>query len=105
MNTLVSVGTNKADVSTSYYLVRYCGGSYEDYYSVVVFVTNKKSTATKYVTKFNRILKKWKKHYEQFETNKFGMKWIADEHVKKHFNRWNKLQQITRCYYEEVSFR
>ena len=95
----------QCSVSGSYYLVRYCGGSYDDYYSAVVFVTDKKSTAKKYVTKFNRILKKWKDYYKQFETDKFGMKWIADEHVEKHFDRWNSLQNITKCYYEEVSFR
>ena len=95
----------QCSVSDSYYLVRYSGGSYDDYYSAVIFVTDKKSTAKKYVTKFNRILKKWKKHYQQFETYKFGMKWIADEHVEKHFDRWHSLQNITKCYYEEVSFR
>ena len=61
-------------VSGSYYLVRYCGGSYDDYYSAVIFVTNNKSTATKYCSKFNKALKKWKAYYEQFETDKFGMK-------------------------------
>jgi hypothetical protein len=95
----------QAAVSGSYYLVRYYGGSYDDYYSAVVFVTNKKSTATKYCTKFNKMLKKWKDYYKQFETDKFGMKWIADEHFEKHFDRWNSLQNITKCYYEEVSFR
>ena len=94
-----------AAISGSYYLVRYYGGSYDDYYNAVVFVTNKKSTATKYCSRFNKALKKWKTYYEQFETDKFGMKWIADEHVEKHFNRWNRLQNITKCYYEEVSFR
>jgi len=63
----------KTRISGSYYLVRYCGGSYDDYYSAVVFVTNKKSTATKYCFKFNKALKKWKGYYEQFETDKFGM--------------------------------
>lgn len=87
------------------YLVRYCGGSYDDYYSAIVFATTKKSTATKYVTKFNRILKKWKKHYEQFEKSTFGHKWIADEHIEKHFDRWNSLRNITKCYYEEMSVR
>lgn len=108
---------NKTHVSGSYYLVRYCGGfdytncggSYDDYYTAVVFVTNNKSTATKYCSRFNKALKKWKAYYEQFETDKFGMewgmKWIADEHVEKHFDRWNSLQNITKCYYEEVSFR
>lgn len=95
----------QCNVSGSYYLVRYCGGSYDDYYSAVIFVTNKKSTATKYVTKFNRVLKKWKDYYKQFESNKYGFNWIADEHVEKHFDRWNSLQNITKCYYEEVPFR
>lgn len=92
-------------VSGSYYLVRYCGGSYGDYYDVVLFVTNKKSTATKYCSKFNKILKKWKTYYSQFEIDKFGIKWIADEHVEKHFYRWDRLQKITNCYHQEVSFR
>ena len=105
MNEGLSEPSHKTDVNRSYYLVRYYGGSYDDYYSAVVFVTNKKSTATKYCTKFNKMLKKWKDHYKQFETDKFGMKWIADEHVEKHFDRWNSLQNITKCYYEEVSFR
>ena len=49
------------------YIVRYCGGSYDDWYESNVFVTDKKTTATKYVTKFNKTLKKWKNHYKQFE--------------------------------------
>lgn len=93
-------------VMTSYYLVRYYGGSYEDSFDVVVFATNKKTTATKYCTKFNKLLKKWKEHYKQFETTKFGcMTWIADEHVETKFYRWNRLQKISRCYYEVVSVR
>lgn len=96
---------NTDSVKKDYYLVRYYGGSYEDYYSTVIFVTDNKLTATKYVSKFNRILKKWKKHYEQFETNKYGIiKWIDPKYVEKHFNRWNSLQNITKCYYEEVKF-
>jgi hypothetical protein len=96
----------QTSVMTSYYLVRYSGGSYEDAFDVVVFATNKKSTATKYCTKFNKLLKKWQTHYKQFETKKYGiMTWIADEHIDTKFYRWNKLQKISRCYYEEVSVR
>ena len=96
----------QAIVMTSYYLVRYSGGSYEDAFDVVVFATNKKSTATKYCTKFNKLLKKWQNYYKQFETKKYGiMTWIADEHIDTKFYRWNKLQKISRCYYEEVSVR
>ena len=39
------------------YLVRYCGGNWEDYYSAVVFATTKRSKAIKYVRKFNFLLK------------------------------------------------
>jgi len=92
-------------VMTSYYLVKYYGGSYDDYYSAVVFVTDKKLTATEYCTKFNKKLKKWKEYYKQFETKKFGMDWIADEYADKHFDRWNRLINITACIYEEVSCR
>lgn len=96
----------KTAVITSYYLVRYSGGSYDDYYSAVIFVTNNKKTATKYCTKFNKTLKNWKDYYKKFETKKYGiMTWIGDEHVDTKFNRWNKLQKISRCYYEVVSVR
>lgn len=87
------------------YIVKYYGGYSEDEYSVTIFATTKKSKATKYVTKFNRILKKWKDYYSQFETDKFGMKWIADEHIEKRFDRWNSLKNISKCYYEEVPVR
>ena len=92
-------------MSTKIYLVKYCGGSYDDYYSVVIFATAKKPTATKYVTRFNRILKKWKQYYSQFENSDNGFKWIKDQHIEKHFDRWDRLRNITKCYYEEVSVR
>jgi len=89
-----------------YYLVKYYGGMYDDYYNTNIFVTTKKSTATKYCAKFNNLLKKWKKYYKQYEVKKYGfMIWIADEYVEKHFDRWDKLQNITKCYYEEISFK
>ena len=87
------------------YIVRYCGGSYDDWYEANVFVTSKKSTATKYVTKFNKILKKWKEHYKQYEDKESGMDWIKDEYVKQHFNRWNSLRDINKCYWSEIELR
>lgn len=92
-------------INSTYYLVRYYGGSYDDYYNIVIFATNKKTTATKYVRKFNSTLKKWKTYYKQFEENKYGMVWLADKNIEKHFKRWNELRNITRCYYEEVPFK
>ena len=38
---------SQTSVMTSYYLVRYSGGSYEDDFAVVVFATNKKSNCRK----------------------------------------------------------
>lgn len=87
------------------YIVRYCGGSYNDWYEANVFVTDKKSTATKYVTKFNKMLKKWKEHYLQYEGKEFGMDWIKDEYVEQHFNRWNSLRDINKCYWNEIELR
>ncbi|WP_379953309.1 hypothetical protein [Dokdonia sp. R78006] len=87
------------------YIVKYCGGSHDDWYSADVFVTDKKTTATKYVTKFNKILKKWKEHYKQYEENILeNMNWIKDEHLE-HFERWNDLQNITKCYCDEIELR
>jgi len=87
------------------YIVRYCGGSYDDWYESNVFVTDKKTTATKYVTKFNKTLKKWKNHYKQFEGKELGWNWIKEEYVEQHFNRWNSLQNIKNCYWSEIEFR
>jgi len=87
------------------YIIKYCGGSYEDYYTKDIFITDNKSNATKYVTKFNKLLKKWNKYYEQFEEDKCGMKWIKDEYVEQHFNRWNSLKNINNCYWQEIEVR
>ena len=87
------------------YLVQYCGGNWDDYYTHHIFVTRDKNVAEKYVDKFNTMLEKWTNYYKQFERNpEFGA-WIADEHVEQHFNRWHGLNNITRCYYTEIEFR
>ena len=88
------------------YLVKYCNGDYDHYHDTIVFATNKKSTATKYVTKFNKILKKWKEYYKQFEVVQWGgYNWIADEHIERHFLRWNALRGIEKCYWIEIEVR
>ena len=87
------------------YIVRYCGGSYDDWYEANVFVTDKKATATKYVTKFNKMLKKWKEHYKQYEDKEFGMDWIKEEYIEQHLDRWNSLRDITKCYWNKIELR
>ena len=87
------------------YVVKYCGGDYDEYQSVVIFATTNKRIAVQYTNKFNHILKKWKDYYKQFEGNDMGFVWIKDEHVEQHFYRWNRLRYITKCYYEEIEVR
>jgi hypothetical protein len=87
------------------YIVKYYGGSYEDSYTRIVFVTDKKSTATKYVTRFNKILKKWKEHYSQYEEQSIpSFKWIKDTFNHK-FPRWYALSNVTKAYWEEIEVR
>ena len=88
------------------YIVKYCGGSSDDWYEVNLFVTDKKSTAIRYVNKFNKILGKWKKHYRQYEENRRGiMPWLKAEYVEKYFHRWSTLREIDKCYWNEIDFR
>jgi hypothetical protein len=94
----------KVNKTSKHYLVEYAGGSYDDYYNKTIFVTDKKSVAIKYVTKFNRILNEYKNYYKKFEVDQHGMEWIADEYTE-YFNRWHRLHNITTCYYEEIPFR
>lgn len=86
------------------YIIKYCGGSHDDWYSTDVFVTDKKITATRYVTKFNNILKKWKEYYKQYEEKNENMNCIKDEYLE-HFERWDNLQNITKCYFERIELR
>lgn len=86
------------------FLVKYRGNSHEEDYKVIIFATTKKSTAIKYVNKFNGILKKWKKYYSKFEEYKWGCIRLKDEHLR-YFDRWNSLSEIDCCYWEEVVIR
>ncbi len=87
------------------YIVKYSGGEWDDYFTADIFATEKKSVATKYVTKYNKLLKKWSDYYKKFESNDLCMKWIKDEYVERHFYRWNKLKGINNCYWESINVR
>jgi hypothetical protein len=85
--------------SDKIYLVSYFRNDYE----VTVFVTSKKSTATKYVTRFNKILKKWKNYYKQFEDMTIPfIPWVNDP---AKFYRWDMLRNIQNCRYTEIPVR
>ena len=88
------------------YIVKYYGGSYEDYYETIIFATTKKSKAYKYRARFNRILKKWKKYYSQYETrNIAGISWIGEQFVNKCYTRWRSLSRISQCNVQEIELR
>jgi hypothetical protein len=87
------------------YVVKYYGGSHDDYHEVIIFATHERTKATRYVTKFNKILNKWKSHYQQFEDGEPEFSWIKKEHIQKHFLRWFQLRSITKCYYDEIELR
>lgn len=87
------------------YIVSYSTGAYEDYREIILFSTTKKSTATKYVTKFNKLVDKWYKYYSQYEQNCSGHRWIKQEYIEKYFNRWYKLKEINKAFYQEIEIR
>ncbi|RLD69236.1 MAG: hypothetical protein DRI95_00660 [Bacteroidetes bacterium] len=86
------------------YLIEYYGGSYDDFYTVKIFATANKTTATKYVTKFNKLLKKWKKYYSKYEEDSFGIKLFAEKYID-YYDRYSALENITKCYYYEIKTR
>ena len=96
--------TKKKKISDSIYIVSYKTGYYEDRKIITVFATTKKSTATKYVTKFNKLVKKWYNYYKQFTHMKWGFPCIMEEYPQ-YYRRWNQLSDISYCYWEEVKLR
>lgn len=85
------------------YLIKYYGGSHDDYYAVNIFATKNKDAAMRYIEKFNNMLKKWKEYYSQFESGEFGHEWIKNEFVHTNiYDRWYKLKNISGCDYDEI---
>lgn len=87
------------------YLCCYSTGCYDDYRVIIVFATTNKSKASRWVSKFNKILKKWSYYYSQFEDDKSIINWIKDEYVDKYFDRWNRIRGINNAYMEAVELR
>ena len=89
------------------YLACYSTGDYDDFEIHVVFASNVKSRVTNWVTKFNKMHKRWKAHYDQYCDGGYGDffgRWIAEEHYDKS-NRWRMLRNINRAYYDEIELR
>ena len=89
-----------------YYKCYYSRGSYDDYRRVDVFVTNDFKKAKSWVKKFNKIIKKWKLHYSQYEDARMGFRWISETNVDEYvYDRWHSLKEINNANYEEIEFR
>jgi len=88
------------------YIVKYSLGSYDDYREEIIFVTIKKSTATKYVTRFNKILKQLEESNKKLEkVESYGWTWIKDKYAKNFYRRWSTVREINRAYWEESEIR
>ena len=87
------------------YTVGYSVGSYDDYREVTVFITLDKKKATRWCTKFNKMMKKWKLYYDQY-TKDVGLKWYdADKYGYKFYARWHELYKLNSASYNEYEIR
>lgn len=87
------------------FIVYYYGGEYEEFEEKIVFATFDRDVAEKYIQKFNSILDKWKEYYSQFEDNGFHFSpYLKLEHEDK-YDRWDKLNRITKCVYRKIQIR
>jgi hypothetical protein len=88
------------------YIVKYYGDSWGENEVTDIFVTDKKQTAIKYVARFNRILKKWKDHYKKYEEQKYSIvTFTKKKEALKFYNRWNKLRDVSECFYDVIELR
>jgi len=83
------------------YLVQYSTGSYDDYYQIFLFVTYDKQKAMDYCQKFNMILDKWFRYYDELLK---GLRY-EDKLCKKYWCRWNELSETNECIYKEIEVR
>lgn len=88
------------------YIVKYSRGSYDDYREEIIFATIKKSTATKYVTRFNKILKQLEESNKKLEkVESYGRTWIKDKYAENFYRRWSTVREINRAYWEQLEIR
>lgn len=88
------------------YIVKYSLRRYDDYREEIIFVTVKKSTATKYVTRFNKILKQLEESNKKLEkVESCGWTWIKDKYAENFYRRWSTVREINRAYWEESEIR
>lgn len=86
------------------YIVSYKEGDWDSEYEVFIFATCNKKVATNYKKRFDKILKKLKKHYSKYEVYKNGNKWLSEEHIEI-FERWCRIKDAKPCIITEVEQR
>jgi hypothetical protein len=85
------------------YIVKYQGGSWDNYYNANVFVTLSEETAKKYTDKANKMLLRWKEYYKKFE-DKSGY-YDTDVYGIDNYMRWHELKNITDFYFDSIKFK
>lgn len=86
------------------YLVKYEEGSYDDWCEHIIFATSDLKKAKMYVAKFNKILKKWKKNFKQFEEKKWWGVELKKEYERMYW-RHQRIAKINKCFFEEIELR
>lgn len=75
-----------------------------DRYTACVFVTSNKDLADKYVAKANKMLKKWKEWYSQFN-DEDGYFDIENNSITFRYARYNDLMDVCEFFVKEIEER
>jgi len=87
------------------YLACYDTGDYEDKDVIIVFASHNKRLVTKWVTKFNKIKKRWDEYYNQYCDFRYSILWVKDDCPEYIYKRWYKNRSIGKAYYKEIEIR
>jgi hypothetical protein len=89
------------------YIVNYCRGNVDEgFRRVNLFVTMEEETAKKYVQKFNSILKKCKKYWDDWENEMISIH--ADSYMfctHTNMDRYYLITDIDEAFYEKIEKR
>ena len=82
------------------YIVKYDIGEYDSYKEVIVFATKNKSKATRYVKRFNKVMKNYRGFYSKF----ISPRWTNNSNYS-YYDRWYNLQELGSCFMEQIQLR
>lgn len=87
------------------YAVCVYGGSYEDHYESVIFVTDDIKLANSYRKDFNARLKKWKSYFKGMMVKAFNAPIFDMNKNNVHFSRFYKVMNTGGVIVRTVEFR